>query len=144
MESAEEEAGAVGGAVEDAGIGGGFGDLSLGFVYGFFARAGEFVFPADDFCIRKPVAEFGENFGGGFEGEGEVFAAGWEFGGGDYLAGGILDGGDFEIGEGGGVEDGVDFFGGELLEFLGEVVVGGEGDCFLGAKWSWVGGLLAF
>lgn len=144
VRGAEEEAGAVGGAVEDAGVGGGFGDLLEGFGDGFFARAGEFVFPANDFGVWKPLAEFGENFGGGFEGEGEVFGAGGEFGGGDSLAGGVLDGGDFEIGEGGGVEDGVDFFGGELLEFLGEVVVGSEGNCSFGAEKSWVGGLFAF
>lgn len=135
---AEGEAGAVGDAVQDAGVGVGFFDLVEGFLEGLFAGAVEFVFPADDFGVWKPGAEHGEDFDGGDEGEGEfVLAARGDFGGG----GGIFD---FEIAEGGGVEDGGDVFFFEGFEFGGEVVVGGEADGFMDVEGGGIGGLFAF
>ena len=56
-----------------------------------------------------------------------------------FPARGILDGCDFEIAEGGGVEDDVDIFRDELLQFFHEIVIGAERNYFVRAKRRWIG-----
>ncbi len=117
----EAKAFAVGGAVEDAGVGAAFGKLLAGAGDGVLAGSIEFVFPANDAGGGESGAECGKDFFGGPEFEVEDFGAAGEL----VARLGAVDLGDLEIAEGGGLENGVRF-GGEVLEGLGEGFVGGE------------------
>ena len=62
LRGAEKKAPTISGAVEDACIGAGVGDLLESFGDRFVACSIEFVFPTDEFCFWKPAAKLGENF----------------------------------------------------------------------------------
>src|SRR5258706_12290694 len=61
---ANSEAFTIGGAVEHTAVGMAIAKLLPGFGERVMARAGQFVFPADDARVGKPVAYPGKNFHG--------------------------------------------------------------------------------
>ena len=125
----QAEAGSVGVAIEDGGVGAFLRELRAGGFDGVFAGAFEFVFPSDNPRAGEPAAEAREDLGGGFEDEMDLREVAGNFaclGGG---AVGSANGGDGIIGKRGGVEDGADVGGAggcEFLQLAGEIVVGGE------------------
>ena len=98
----QAEAGAVGRAIDDGGVGVVRLELGTGGFDGVFARSLEFVFPSGDPGVGKPVAEMREDFRCGFEHEMELGKVAGDFAGANIGAVGSAHGGDGIIGERGG------------------------------------------
>lgn len=131
----EAEALAVGGAIHDAGVGGGTGDLVAALLDGGGAISLEFVFPADDDGLGKERAEAGEEFLRGAKREDEFGSFAGDF----FRRAVIPDKG--EIAQRRRVKDRVGRVG-KFFQFVGEGGICREGDD-LGRGGSGMGGHLA-